>query len=79
MTKDRPMIDAAQKPQNPFGSREIYDRAWRLYGARCLWNVQRVDPPTPAALKAVASALRKRGDRTAAEMGDLLQAMADAA
>jgi hypothetical protein len=58
---------------------EAYNRAWRLYGARCLWNVQRVDPPTPAALKATASALRTRGDRPAAQLGDLLQSIADAA
>jgi hypothetical protein len=39
----------------------LYQRAFRDYGARALWNMRPVADPTPAAALAITQALRTHG------------------
>jgi hypothetical protein len=39
----------------------IYRRAFKDYGSRALWNMRRIEHPTPADALAIAKALRTHG------------------
>ena len=70
-------------PERKRGARpsltKVYDEAWRLYEARCLWNVNRVAYPTAEDAKDVARRLREHGDMRARRLATQIEGEAGAA
>lgn len=51
----------------------LYARAFDAFGSMALWNVRRLDAPSPTDALAVAKALRVEGDRTARTLAEAIE------
>ena len=78
-------VDAASDPGRDGGASatadlaSLYGEAWERFLSSCLWNVRRVDHPTPRDALHVARALRAKGDLEAYRLSDRLREAAVAA
>lgn len=59
--------------------RVLYARAFDEFGAMALWNVRRLDDPTPAHALTIARALRVEGNLAARALAEQLEAACRAA
>jgi hypothetical protein len=59
--------------------RTLYRRAFERFGVVALWNMQRLDDPSPEHARVIARALRIEGDRRARELAEEIERAAEAA
>ncbi len=59
--------------------RTLYARAFDEFGAMALWNVRRLDDPSPTDALAVAKALRVEGNRAARALAEAIEQASRAA
>jgi hypothetical protein len=59
--------------------RTLYARAFEEFGPMALWNLRRLDDPSPTDALAVAKALRVEGDRAARALAEAIEQASRAA
>jgi hypothetical protein len=57
----------------------LYGEAFDRYKARALWNVRRLESPTPEDAVIVAAYLRREGNREARELAERIESLCRAA
>jgi hypothetical protein len=57
----------------PEDFRVLYRRAFEAFGARALWNVRRLENPTPADALAITRSLRVEGDLAARRLAEQIE------
>jgi len=66
------MTDPATIPEDLGG---LYQRAFKDYGSRALWNMRPTEEPTPADALAIAKALRTHGGMDGRRLAERIESL----